>query len=61
MKLKGLLIALAMGLAIVGTGADAGTLEDVKAKGFLTCGISEGVQGFFNLWYKRGCPRFFHS
>jgi len=46
MKLKGLLIALAMGLAIVGTGADAGTLEDVKAKGFLTCGISEGVPGF---------------
>jgi len=46
MKLKALLIALAMGLALVGTGADAGTLQDVKAKGFLTCGISEGVPGF---------------
>jgi len=46
MKLKGIIIALVFGLALVGTQSIAGTLEDVKAKGFLTCGVSEGVPGF---------------
>ena len=46
MKLKGILIVLILGLVLVGTQAVASTLEDVKAKGFLTCGISEGVPGF---------------
>jgi general L-amino acid transport system substrate-binding protein len=46
MKLKGILIVLALGTVLVGTQAMAGTLEDVKARGILTCGISEGVPGF---------------
>jgi general L-amino acid transport system substrate-binding protein len=46
MKLKGILIVLILGMAFIGTQAVAGTLKDVKAKGFLTCGISEGVPGF---------------
>ena len=46
MKLKGILIVLTLGIVLVGTQAIAGTLEDVKAKGILTCGISEGVPGF---------------
>jgi general L-amino acid transport system substrate-binding protein len=46
MKLKGIIIIMILGLALIGTQAIAGTLEDVKAKGFLTCGISEGVPGF---------------
>ncbi|MCP4624810.1 MAG: amino acid ABC transporter substrate-binding protein [bacterium] len=46
MKLKRILIVLTLGMVLVGTQAMAGTLEDVKAKGILTCGISEGVPGF---------------
>ena len=46
MKLKGILIGLALGTVLFGTQAMAGTLEDVKARGILTCGISEGVPGF---------------
>ncbi|MCK5722780.1 MAG: transporter substrate-binding domain-containing protein, partial [Gammaproteobacteria bacterium] len=46
MKLKGILIILTLGIVLVGTQTVAGTLEDVKAKGFLTCGVSEGVPGF---------------
>jgi general L-amino acid transport system substrate-binding protein len=46
MKLKGIIVVLVLGLALVGTQSIAGTLEDVKAKGFLTCGVSEGVPGF---------------
>ncbi len=33
-------------LSIAVVSAQAGTLEDVKKKGILTCGISEGVPGF---------------
>lgn len=32
----------------VSAGAFAGTLEDVKAKGFIQCGVSQGVPGFSN-------------
>ncbi len=46
MKLKGILIVLVLGTVLDGTQAMAGTLEDVKARGILTCGISEGVPGF---------------
>lgn len=30
------------------TGAQADTLEDVKAKGFIQCGVSQGLPGFSN-------------
>jgi len=44
-KLKVLLAASA--LTVVGAaGANAATLDDVKAKGFLQCGVSTGVPGF---------------
>ena len=46
MKLKAIIITMVLGLALAGAQATAGTLEDVKAKGFLTCGVSEGVPGF---------------
>lgn len=35
--------SLALGLSL---GANAGTLEDVKAKGMLSCGVSTGLAGF---------------
>jgi general L-amino acid transport system substrate-binding protein len=34
--------------AIIATSASAGTLEDVKAKGFVQCGVSQGLAGFSN-------------
>jgi general L-amino acid transport system substrate-binding protein len=34
--------------ALVSTAASAGTVDDVKAKGFLQCGVSQGVPGFSN-------------
>ena len=34
--------------AIAATSAMAGTLEDVKQKGFLQCGVSQGLAGFSN-------------
>ena len=42
-----LLAAAAAALAI-GAGAHAGTLDDVRAKGFVQCGVSQGVPGFSN-------------
>jgi len=33
---------------IAATAATAGTLDDVKAKGFLQCGVSQGLIGFSN-------------
>ncbi len=38
------LLCVILSVAVVS--AQAGTLEDVKKKGILTCGISEGVPGF---------------
>ena len=35
-------------LAIAGSGASAATLDDVKAKGFVQCGVSQGLPGFSN-------------
>ena len=46
MKLKGFFIILILATVLAGTQVIAGTLEDVKAKGILTCGKSEGVPGF---------------
>ena len=47
MKTKLLTLALgAAAFATVSTGASAATLDDVKAKGFLQCGVSTGVPGF---------------
>ena len=34
--------------AFVSTAANAGTMDDVKAKGFIQCGVSQGVPGFSN-------------
>ena len=41
---KGILGAAALGLAA--SAASAATLDDVKAKGFLQCGVSTGLAGF---------------
>ncbi|MDD9909393.1 MAG: amino acid ABC transporter substrate-binding protein [Ahrensia sp.] len=47
MKTKLLTMALgAAAFAGVSTAASAATLDDVKAKGFLQCGVSTGVPGF---------------
>ncbi|RCS23135.1 amino acid ABC transporter substrate-binding protein [Phyllobacterium salinisoli] len=42
--LQGVLGAAA--LALTATAASAGTLDDVKAKGFLQCGVNTGLAGF---------------
>jgi len=47
MKTKLLTLAFgAAAIATASTGASAGTLDDVKAKGFLQCGVSTGFPGF---------------
>jgi general L-amino acid transport system substrate-binding protein len=38
----------AAALALAGTAASAATLDDVKAKGFVQCGVSQGLPGFSN-------------
>lgn len=46
---KGIFQAIIMALFLMGAitrPASANTLEDVKAKGFLHCGVSQGLQGF---------------
>jgi general L-amino acid transport system substrate-binding protein len=35
-------------LALAGSAASAATLDDVKAKGFVQCGVSQGLPGFSN-------------
>jgi general L-amino acid transport system substrate-binding protein len=42
------LLSTAAVAAAISTGAAAGTLDDVKAKGFVQCGVSQGVPGFSN-------------
>ncbi len=44
MKILPLAVGAALGLAITAT--QAATLEDVKAKGFVQCGVSQGLPGF---------------
>ncbi|MDP9137980.1 MAG: amino acid ABC transporter substrate-binding protein [Pseudomonadota bacterium] len=49
--MKRKLLSLAFGAAagaLVATAASAATLDDVKAKGFLQCGVSTGLIGFSN-------------
>lgn len=41
-------IAAAISLTAAGA-ASAGTLDDVKAKGFVQCGVSQGLPGFSNF------------
>jgi general L-amino acid transport system substrate-binding protein len=47
--MKRKLLSLALGTAasfVLAAGATAGTLDDVKAKGFIQCGVSTGLIGF---------------
>ncbi len=47
--MKKLLLTAVVGAALgMATGASAGTLDDVKAKGFVQCGVSQGLPGFSN-------------
>ncbi len=48
MKKSVKLISAVVAAAFVSTAANAGTLDDVKAKGFLQCGVSQGLAGFSN-------------
>jgi len=48
MKGKLLSCVFGFGLALTASGAMAGTLDDVKAKGFIQCGVSQGLPGFSN-------------
>jgi len=41
-------IAFAATLGLGATAAFAGTLDDVKAKGFIQCGVNTGLPGFGN-------------
>lgn len=42
--------SLAVAVALTFTGvANAGTLDDVKSKGFVQCGVSQGLPGFSNV------------
>jgi len=42
------LLSTAAIAATISAGATAATLDDVKAKGFVQCGVSQGVPGFSN-------------
>jgi len=44
----GKLLSTAAIAATISTGAAAATLDDVKSKGFIQCGVSQGVPGFSN-------------
>ncbi|MEZ5840607.1 MAG: amino acid ABC transporter substrate-binding protein [Hyphomicrobiales bacterium] len=41
-------VAVGAALGMAATAASAGTLDDVKAKGFVQCGVSQGLPGFSN-------------
>ncbi|PTW61028.1 general L-amino acid-binding protein [Breoghania corrubedonensis] len=45
-KLLPLALGAALGMAV--TAASGATLDDVKAKGFVQCGVSQGLPGFSN-------------
>jgi len=42
------LIAVGVAALAAASAAQAGTLEDVRAKGFIQCGVSQGLPGFSN-------------
>lgn len=44
----GKILTTAAVAATISAGASAATLDDVKAKGFIQCGVSQGVPGFSN-------------
>jgi general L-amino acid transport system substrate-binding protein len=46
MKLRFLTLVAAAALPLFAVGAHATTLEDVKAKGFIQCGVNTGLLGF---------------
>ncbi|MGB7287957.1 MAG: amino acid ABC transporter substrate-binding protein [Salaquimonas sp.] len=49
--MKNKIVSAAVGAAVLGmasTAASAATLDDVKAKGFVQCGVSQGLPGFSN-------------
>ncbi|MBA5776429.1 amino acid ABC transporter substrate-binding protein [Stappia sp. F7233] len=48
MKTKFLPVVLGAALGVAATGANAAKLDDVKAKGFVQCGVSQGLPGFSN-------------
>jgi general L-amino acid transport system substrate-binding protein len=48
MKGKVLAGALGLGFAALTATAEAATLDDVKTKGFIQCGVSQGLIGFSN-------------
>jgi len=48
MKKSVKLLSAVAAAAFVSTAANAGTLDDVKAKGFVQCGVSQGLPGFSN-------------
>ncbi len=48
MKNKLLPVIMSAALGVAATTASAATLEDVKAKGFVQCGVSQGLPGFSN-------------
>ena len=47
--MKKVIFSAVLGVTALGTGvASAATLDDVKAKGFVQCGVSQGLPGFSN-------------
>ncbi len=48
MKIKLVPVMLGAALGFAATAATAGTLDDIKAKGFVQCGVSQGLPGFSN-------------
>ncbi len=48
MKKTILPLVLGAALGVAATGANAAKLDDVKAKGFIQCGVSQGLPGFSN-------------
>ena len=46
MKLKYTFAAAILSTAVITIPAQAGTLENVKSKGYLNCGVSTGLAGF---------------
>lgn len=48
MKIKLMPVVLGAALGFAATAATAATLDDIKAKGFVQCGVSQGLPGFSN-------------
>lgn len=48
MKTKFLPLIVGAAMGVTATAATAATLDDVKAKGFVQCGVSQGLAGFSN-------------